>query len=194
MPSIKSWKIWLAALLYAKNFTYLTRWVHLCQAYWQHSGAPVLCVVSESSSALYEVDEIIQKCLEQNVLTICLPDALYAALSQVENGVGLLFVVSTPSPQLPDDLQESAVVLDNLQDPGNLGSILRSAAAAGIRHIVCSSGTTFAWSPKVMRAGMGAHFLLSIYENVNLPEFLKLPIYRSWLPVRTLKKPFIRWI
>jgi TrmH family RNA methyltransferase len=63
-------------------------------------------------------------------------------------------------------------VLDNLQDPGNLGSLLRSAAAAGIKHVFCSAGTVSAWSPKVMRAGMGAHFLLHIYENVALLPLL----------------------
>jgi TrmH family RNA methyltransferase len=97
-----------------------------------------------------------------------LPDALYAALSQVEQGVGLLFVIPTPAVLPPARLQASAVLLDQLQDPGNLGSILRSAAAAGMTQIFCSADTTFAWSPKVLRAAMGAHFLLQIWENVDL--------------------------
>ena len=60
----------------------------------------------------------------------------------------------------------------NLQDPGNLGSILRSAAAAGIKQVFCSVGTTAAWGPKVLRGGMGAHFLLNISEALNLADFV----------------------
>ncbi|MGC8160026.1 TrmH family RNA methyltransferase, partial [Salmonella enterica] len=78
----------------------------------------------------------------------------YDAISTVENGVGLLLLVSTPEPVAPAALKESAVLLDGLQDPGNLGSILRSAAAAGVKQVFCSAGTAAAWSPKVLRAGM----------------------------------------
>ena len=147
--------------------------VHLCQAYWQHLGAPQLCIVSESSRDHHEVVAIVAHCLNAATNTICLPDPLYHALSQVEHGIGLMFIVETPTPEFPAVIAQSSVVLDNLQDPGNLGSILRSAAAAGIRHVFCSPGTAFAWSPKVMRAGMGAHFLLNIFEDVDLQSVLK---------------------
>ena len=59
-----------------------------------------------------------------------------------------------------------------MQDPGNVGSILRSAAAAGIKQVFCSSGTAFCWSPKVLRAAMGAHFVVEIYENVDLASLI----------------------
>ncbi len=59
-------------------------------------------------------------------------------------------------------------MLEDLQDPGNLGSILRSCAAAGVRHVLLSKGSVQAWSPRVLRAGMGAHFMLSIYEQTDL--------------------------
>ena len=146
--------------------------IHLCQAYWQHLGPPQLCVVSESSRTHHEVELIVEQCLAKATQIICLPDALYQALSQVEHGIGLMFIIATPNPEFPLKLNASSVVLDNLQDPGNLGSILRSAAAAGIENVFCSIGTAFAWSPKVMRAGMGAHFLLNIFENVNLQSLL----------------------
>ncbi|MFZ6644367.1 TrmH family RNA methyltransferase [Undibacterium sp. TJN25] len=147
--------------------------VHLCEAYLQHGGVPQTCVVSESSLAHHEVDPLLARCAAGGTQTICLPDALYSALSQVEHGVGLMFIIATPILELPAVLDQSSVLLDNLQDPGNLGSILRSAAAAGIKNVFCSMGTVFSWSPKVMRSGMGAHFLLNIYENVNLESLLK---------------------
>jgi len=60
------------------------------------------------------------------------------------------------------------LLVDNLQDPGNLGSILRSAAAAGLTQVLLSKHAVHAWSPRVLRAAMGAHFLLRIHEGVDL--------------------------
>ena len=147
--------------------------VHLCEAFLQHVGMPVLCVVSDAFLSHPEVNVLVERCEAGNVQCIALPDSLYQALSQVENGIGLLFVVDTPSAQMPDGLRYSAVLLDNLQDPGNLGSILRSAAAAGVEYVFCSPGTAFAWSPKVLRAGMGAHFILKIFENADLASLVQ---------------------
>ncbi|MBS0308999.1 MAG: RNA methyltransferase [Proteobacteria bacterium] len=146
--------------------------VHLCEAYLQHLGMPVMCVASESARQHGEVAAILAQCETGRVANIILPDALYHALSQVEQGVGLLFVIDTPQVSAQAALTTSAVLLDGLQDPGNLGSILRSAAAAGITEVFCSVGTAFAWSPKVLRAGMGAHFLLTIHENVDLAALM----------------------
>ena len=142
--------------------------IHLSEAYLQHYGVPELCVASESALTNAEAAALIAQCEEKGVSCVAMPDAQYKVLSQVENGVGLLFMIAIPEFVPPAVLTESAVLLDNLQDPGNLGSILRSAAAAGIKQIYCSPGTALAWSPKVLRAGMGAHFLLEIFENVDL--------------------------
>lgn len=146
--------------------------VHLCQAYLQHRGAPRMCVVSDSCSSHPEVAAIIARCIALSATCIALPDALYQAISQVENGVGIVFIIDMPHTQVTTHLQKNAVVLDGLQDPGNLGSILRSAAGAGIEQVYCSAGTVSAWSPKVLRAGMGAHFLLEIFESVDLLALL----------------------
>jgi TrmH family RNA methyltransferase len=142
--------------------------VHLCQGYLQLRGAPLQCIVSEGALANLEVAAIVQRCSELHAHVTALPDALYNAVSQVEHGVGLMFLVDTPLREIAGPLTQSAVLLDNLQDPGNVGSILRSAAAAGITQVYCSAGTAFCWSPKVLRAAMGAHFVLEIYENVDL--------------------------
>ena len=147
--------------------------VHLAQSYLQTAGQPQLCIVSESAKANAEVAAILAVCDVARTPCIVFPDALYAGLSQVEHGVGLLFAIAVPQPVLPVALMQSAVLLDNLQDPGNLGSILRSAAASGIRQVFCSAGTASAWSPKVLRAGMGAHFLLDIFESVDLPLYAR---------------------
>ena len=147
--------------------------VHLCDAYLQRVGMPSLCVVSENCQTRAEIAAILAICEAGQARCIVLPDPLYNALSQVEHGVGLLFVIDTPEVTVPTKLTQAAVMLDKLQDPGNLGSILRSAAAAGIENVFCSNGTAFSWSPKVLRAGMGAHFLLNIFENVDLAALLR---------------------
>ncbi|MDB5839928.1 MAG: spoU [Herminiimonas sp.] len=147
--------------------------VHLCEAYLEHVGAPRLCVVGESAQAHPEVAAIVARCVVNHTQCIVLPDPLFHALSQVEHGVDLLFAIDTPQPESAPALTQSAVLLDNLQDPGNLGSILRSAAAAGISQVYCSPGTAFAWSPKVLRAGMGAHFVLTIFENADLAGLIR---------------------
>jgi TrmH family RNA methyltransferase len=142
--------------------------VHLCQTYLNLRGLPPQCIVSESALQNGEVADLVAQLEAQHANCIAMPDALYGALSQVEHGVGILFVIATPERAVTAALSESAVLLDNLQDPGNVGSILRSAAAAGIKQVYCSGGTAFCWSPKVLRAAMGAHFVLDIYEGVDL--------------------------
>lgn len=142
--------------------------VHLCQSYLQLRGLPLRCVVSQASLDNAEVAELVARLEAERADCVAVPEALYAALSQVEHGVGILFVIATPELAVTTPLARSAVLLDNLQDPGNVGSILRSAAAAGITEVYCSAGTAFCWSPKVLRAAMGAHFVLAIFENVDL--------------------------
>lgn len=147
--------------------------IHLCEAWLQLRGMPELCVVAEASLHHPEAEALVRQCEAGGAPVLVLPEALYNALSQVEHGVGLLFIIGTPQRGTPSALSLNAVLLDGVQDPGNVGSILRSAAAAGIKEVYCSSGTAFCWSPKVLRAAMGAHFVLDIYENVDLAPLVQ---------------------
>ncbi|MES2259207.1 MAG: RNA methyltransferase [Pseudomonadota bacterium] len=146
--------------------------VHLCQAYLQLRGLPEQCIVSETALHNPEVADIVGQIEAKHAHCIGLPDALYNVVSQVEHGVGVMFLVESPERTVTEPLTLSAVLLDNVQDPGNVGSILRSAAAAGIKQVYCSAGTAFCWSPKVLRAAMGAHFVLDIFENVDLAALM----------------------
>ena len=153
--------------------------MHLCQSWLDLRGAPAHCVVSEGALHNAEVADIVARCESLRAHVTALPDALFGALSQVEHGVHLLFLVETPTPVQPPSLTVSSVLLDGVQDPGNVGSILRSAGAAGITQVFCSAGTAFCWSPKVLRAAMGAHFVLEIFENVDLGALVdnsKVPV------------------
>lgn len=144
--------------------------VHLCSAYLSQCGLPPLCVVGVSAQHNPEVAALLERCA--GAQCVVLPDPLFHALSQVEHGIDLLFVIDTPQSRPVGKLDRGAVLLENLQDPGNVGSILRSAAAAGIAAVYCSPGTAFAWSPKVLRAGMGAHFGLEIHEQADLAALI----------------------
>lgn len=93
---------------------------------------------------------------------------LFSEISPVKSPSGILALISIPAPRQAGE--EFCVLLEDIQDPGNLGAILRSAAAAGVQTVYLSRHCADAWSPKVLRAGMGAHFVLSIQENVDLPQ------------------------
>ena len=141
--------------------------VHLVEAFHKHHGAPRQLVVSRSGMERAEVRRLAERLSGAD--TLLLADPLFRHLSPVETPTGILAVVQTPRPKpLPENL-DACVMLEDIQDPGNLGSILRSCAAAGIRHVLLSAGSVHAWSPRVLRAGMGAHFALAVYEQADLP-------------------------
>jgi TrmH family RNA methyltransferase len=88
-------------------------------------------------------------------------------VSPVDTPSGLLAIIDLPQSAAPAPLTDSVVVLDAVQDPGNLGTILRTAAAAGIGRVLLGAGCAQAWSPRVLRAGMGAHFVLAIEDGID---------------------------
>ncbi|MDP2788097.1 MAG: RNA methyltransferase [Pseudomonadota bacterium] len=112
-----------------------------------------------------------------------LPDALFNALAPVDTPVGLIGVIDIP--QALDSIQGDCIVLlENIQDPGNLGAILRVAAAAGVDAVHLSQGCCEAWSPKCLRGGQGAHFQSAICENADLPMLAQAfggPVYAASL-------------
>jgi len=140
--------------------------VHLAAAYREHVGLPRRIAVSRSGLGKPEVQTLLDGMKGVEIFT--LGDALFGGLSSVVTPTGILTVVETPSPQSAPQEMDVCVMLEDLQDPGNLGSILRSCAAAGIKHVLLSKGSVQAWSPRVLRAAMGAHFMLSIYEQTDL--------------------------
>ncbi|HYP86318.1 RNA methyltransferase [Variovorax sp.] len=141
---------------------------HLCRAARQRGLKPAIAVFTESfwPQAQHEWDGYAER-------TVVLPDALLHDVSGLESPAPMGFVIDAPAPPAVQD-GVPTVVLDRLQDAGNVGSVLRSAAAFGFAQVVALKGTAALWSPKVLRAGMGAHFGLRLIEGAQLPDLAPL--------------------
>ena len=144
---------------------------HLCAAFVQRGGRPLQAIVSAEGWPQPALRELAGHAAAVAVV----PDELMAALSTLESPPAIGFVVATPTaPAITPDAP--SLVLDRLQDAGNVGTILRSAAAFGFTQVVALKGTAALWSPKVLRAGMGAHFGLRLVEGVEADALAALRV------------------
>lgn len=145
--------------------------MHLLLAWQEIHGLPEQVLVGETGLSIGEITQWLQDHPEAPV--VVLPDAMLAELSDTETPSGILALVTQPCTTCEPGKSKDSIVLDGIQDPGNLGTLLRTAAAAGFTQVILSPDCVSAWSPKVLRAGQGAHFLLDIHEAQDLPGFLK---------------------
>ncbi len=145
---------------------------HLCRAAAERGLQPALAVFSESFWPQAQVEWA-----RAAPKTIVLADPLFASVSGLESPARMAFVLPLPPAPLLDAAAPT-VVLDRLQDAGNVGSVLRSAAAFGFHQVIALKGTAGLWSPKVVRAGMGAHFALRLFDaaEVSLLDALAVPL------------------
>lgn len=143
---------------------------HLCRAAVQRGVRPLQVVLTES----FWQEQGIEWAAHGDQV-IVMPDALFATLSGLESPARMGFVVawSDQAEVLPD---ASTVILDRLQDAGNVGAILRCASAFGYRQVLAIKGTAALWSPKVLRAGMGAHFGLHLVESASVADVAALTV------------------
>lgn len=138
--------------------------VHLIEAYIAAFGEPELVIIPEGQSSV-EATGLIQSL--EHIATVMFPTLMFAELTPVASATGILALVKIP--QLPVPMQPIfALMLEDIQDPGNLGSMLRTGAAAGVEVVYLSTSCTDAWSPKALRGGQGAQFVLPIVERANL--------------------------
>ena len=143
--------------------------VHLIDVYCTRIGPPDLLVVLDEALARPDVAGVAQRIAPSR--TIVVSRRLFAEIASLPADIAALAVVATPAPRVgaPADF---CLLLEDVQDPGNVGSMLRTAAAAGCDQVLLSKACAFAWSPKVLRAGQGAHFLTRIAEDVDLAAWL----------------------
>ena len=143
---------------------------HLCRAALARGLRASVAVFSESFWPQAQVEYA-----RAATKFIVLADALFADVSGLESPAAMGFILDLPAPA---SLRPNAatVVLDRVQDAGNVGSILRSASAFGFRQVAAIRGSAALWSPKVLRAGMGAHFALDLIEGLALDDLAALQV------------------
>jgi len=142
----------------------------LIDSYAQHFGMnAATLLVDERAAGSVTARSRIEALAAGNVLL--LTEQLFRVVTQMESPEGLIAIVGIPKLGLSasDDFR---VLLDGVQDPGNLGGLLRTAAAAGATSALLARGCADPWSPKALRGGMGAQFVLPLREDIDLGQAL----------------------
>ncbi len=143
---------------------------HLIQSYYVALGAPQCLIISKSGYDSNEIKTLFHDIQsKQKTKITLLSDALFQQLSPVTTPTGIMAIIAIPKSKPRANIYNPfQVMLEAIQDPGNLGSILRTSAAAGVNNVYLSKDCADVWAPKTLRAAMGAHFLLHIQENSDL--------------------------
>jgi RNA methyltransferase, TrmH family len=139
---------------------------HLLQAYLALRNKPLHVLVTAVAAQDREIAALLEKL--PGIPLTQLDDSLFAELSELKTPSGILALIGQPQPAVSAVHSRFCLLLEDIQDPGNLGSMIRSAAAAGCDAVFLSRGCADAWSPRVLRAGMGGHFVLSIHDSADL--------------------------
>ena len=143
---------------------------HLLAAYLDAGFLPEHVYTPESSTRQPEIRRLLDR-LPDGACTFT-ADGILARVGSLDNADGITTLIRLPETAVEPEHAGDAVLLDAVQDAGNAGTVLRSAAAAGVQTVVFGRGCADAWSPKTLRAGMGAHFLLNIVERADLAQWL----------------------
>jgi len=142
---------------------------HLARAALARGRAPLLALATEAAYLQH------RGLLDAAPRVLLISPELFKTVSGLESPAQMGFEIAceTDARVLP---QADTVVLDRLQDAGNVGTLLRSAAALGFRQVLAIKGTAALWSPKVLRAGMGAHFGLQLIEGLAVEDLAALEV------------------
>ena len=188
-PRVKRWvNLVRDARLRRKEGRLIIEGPHLVQAALQAGVQPHAVLVSESGQANEEIARLASG-------PVVLSDRLFAGIVDAESPPGIAAEISIPESKPSEG---DAVFLEGIQDPGNVGAIIRSAAAFGVKAVVLDGACADPWSPKALRAGMGGHFRIGIAADfeARLKAFngtLACTVVRGGKPLRDLPSP-IGWI
>ncbi len=161
---------------------------HLCEASLTRGRLPQLAVIADTAwlgeHGLATPGEPVARRLTDLALRapriVVVPQALWSVFTQLESPARLGFLLPLQAQDAPSGLIPgvATLVLDRVQDAGNVGSMLRSASAMGVRQVLAIKGTAALWSGKVLRAGMGAHFGMHLVEQLQDDQLadLKVPL------------------
>lgn len=151
----------------------LAEGLHLAQAA-VDASIPVEAVLLRQGAGGEDVDRLAAAAVASGAESYELAPGLYDRISPAEHGAGLMLVVEVPAHRLPARIGLDVIYLDGVQDPGNVGTLLRTAAAAGVRDVLAGPSTAAVWSPRTLRAGQGAQFRLRLHELVTAEALARL--------------------
>lgn len=168
----------------------LAEGLHLAQAAIDAAAGVEAVILRRGASG-----EELQRCLDRldpGIERFELPAALYDRICPVERGAGLMLELPVPVATAPVRSGADMIYLDGIQDPVNLGALVRCAAAAGVRDVLCGPRCATAWAPRALRAAMGAHFRTRICEGVE-PEALGGCLDGEWIAAVAGDAPPLWW-
>jgi TrmH family RNA methyltransferase len=165
-------KLGSEAASYRRQGAMLLEGEHLCAAWLARGDAAVTQAVVTAGA--WEEPRL-RRMAESAAEVAVVDSGTMGELGTLESPVPIAFLVAAPPPAEIDPAAPT-IVLDRVQDPGNVGSLLRSAAAFGFTQALALVGTAALWSPKVLRAGMGAHFGLRLVEGVQEAMLARLAV------------------
>ena len=133
-----------------------------------HAGVPIKSLIlSESGDARAEHASLVRHYGKAPTLVA---DSVFDSFSDTQAPAGIAAEIEIPKGKPDLAASRGCVFLESVQDPGNVGGILRSAAAFGIQDAVLGRGCADPWSPKALRAAMGAHFSMRITDDADLEK------------------------
>jgi TrmH family RNA methyltransferase len=147
-------------------------------------------LVTPAALEVKAIAQLIATLKTQQVATYCVSEQVFRHLSETESPQGILAIVSDPQPSF-SDFRESetgqltqVLILDRLQDPGNVGTILRTAHGAGVDAVLVTSGSCDVTNPKCLRASMGSYFHQRVVSNIPINEV------QGWLKEQSILATF----
>lgn len=157
---------------------------HLLESYLNAKQTPETVIVSESGLRNDEIQTLLNRL--NNVKTLTINDNLYKEIRSLGESLPIMAIIAIPTLNFDKDITTDCLIVNGVQDNGNLGTLLRTASAVGIKTVICTAdsktATAQAYSPKTLRASMGANFSLTIYEGVSVDEILvkvKVPMFAT---------------
>ena len=148
---------------------------HLAQSYAARVGRLDIVAIRDTGA----LTSVQQQLVAQAKEAVCVAPTIFDSLSTLISPSGVLAIAAVPLSALPFS-RGFVLALDEVQDPGNVGTLIRTAAAAGVQQVWLSPGCAFAWSVKTLRAAQGAHFHTQVLEDVDLPSALRAFGGRRW--------------
>ena len=167
-PRLKRWRrLALEAKAVRREGATVLEGIHLLQTVLEHPEVKINAVMLPEGRTTAEAKALAERAAQTSGTRLyVLSDRLYDAISPVENGVGVMCEIAVPAAPAPEKWAAAdALYLDGVQDAGNVGTLIRTAAAAGVRVVVAGPGTAGLWTPRVLRAGISIEKFRADYRG-----------------------------